>query len=112
MQIEPQVSFRNVERTEAVERKILEGIDKLEKVYDRITSVRIAVEDMNNDESPGHFFRIRIDVTVPGGEVVVNRKPGKEPTTDLVVAVGEAFDITWRRLKNFVQRRRDRVKTN
>lgn len=112
MQIEPQVSFRNVERTEAVERKILEGIEKLEKVHDRITSVRIALEDMNREDSPGHLYRVRIDITVPGGEVVVNKKPGADPPMDLVLVVGDAFDIAWRKLKKFVQRQRGQVKNH
>lgn len=112
MQIEPQVSFRNVERTEAVEQKILEGIAKLEKVYDRITSVRIALEDMHSEDSPGHLYRVRIDITLPGGEVVVNRKPGAEPAMDLMLAVGDAFDIAVRKLKKVVQRQRGRVKNH
>lgn len=110
MDVPPEIAFRNVERTPAVEDKILEGIDKLEKVYDRLTSVRIMVEDPNPSRETGNLYHVRIDMGVPGNEVVVRRKPPRDPHEDLVQAVGEAFDIARRRLRKFAERQRDEGK--
>ncbi len=110
MEIEPQVSFRNVERTDSLDRQILKGIDKLNNVHDRITSIRIGVEDERGPESPDHLYRVRIDITVPGGEVVVKEKPVGEPHPPLDQVLSEAFDAGFRKLREFRRKQRGDVK--
>lgn len=112
MDVPPEIAFRNVESTPAVEDKILEGIDKLEKVYDRLTSVRIMVEDPNPGRETGNLYHVRIDMGVPGNEIVVHRKPPRDPREDVVQAIGEAFDIARRRLRKFADLQRGEVKTH
>lgn len=104
MDVPPEVAFRNVERNEAVDEKIVEGIEKLEKVHPRLTSCRIAVEDPNPGRESGRLYRIRIDLGVPGGEVVVTRDPPRRPDEDLLQAVGDAFDTARRRLRKHVEK--------
>jgi len=112
MDVPPEIAFRNVERNDAVDRRILEGIEKLEKVYPRLTSCRIAVEDASPGRDSGHLYRVRIDLGVPGSEVVVSRDPPREPAEDLLHAVGEAFDIARRRLRKFAEKQRGEVKSH
>jgi len=112
MDVPPEIAFRNIERTAAVEKKILSGIDRLEKVYERLVSVRIMVEDQNPGRETGNLYHVRIDMGVPGNEIVVHRKPPPEPHEDLVQAVGEAFDIARRRLRKFSDLQRGEVKTH
>lgn len=111
MQIEPQVSYRNVEKTGVLEEKILEGIDKLEKVHHRITSVRIAVEDQSGgEETPDRLFRVRINVTIPGGDIVVERKPRGEPHPPLERVLLDAFEAARRQLRKRLEQQRGNVK--
>lgn len=110
MDVPPEIAFRNVERTDAVDRRILEGIEKLEKLYPRLTSCRIAVEDRNPGRESGRLFRIRIDLGVPGGEVVVTRDPPREPGEDPVHAIGDAFDIARRRLRKYAEKQQEDVR--
>lgn len=112
MDVPPEIAFRNVEATPAVEDKILEGIDRLEKVYDRLVSVRIMVEDPNPGRESGNLYHIRIDMGVPGKEIVVHRKPTQDPQEDLPQAVGQAFNVARRRLRKFSEMQRGEVKTH
>jgi hypothetical protein len=45
----------------------------------------------------GTIYHVRVDLTAPGGEVVVNREPGEDHThEDLHVAIRDAFDAARR----------------
>jgi hypothetical protein len=57
--------------------------------------------------SPGHCYGVKIDVRVPGEEVVT----GEHHRNDAIeVAVRGAFDAMGRRLEDYVRRRRGQVK--
>lgn len=51
---------------------------------------------------------MRVDVTVPGGEIVVKR----EPNEDIYVSIRDAFDAAQRQLKSRAKVRRGEVKTH
>lgn len=107
MDVPLEVAYRRVESTEALEEAISAGVRGLEKVYDRLTSCRIMVEDVDPDRTSGKLYQIRIDMTVPGNELVVKRKPSESPPDpDIFVAVDDAFDIARRRLRKWVEKRR------
>lgn len=112
MQIEPEVSFRNVRRTDALDREILEGIEKLGTVHDRITSVRMALEDQRGTGIQDHLYRVRIEITIPGGEVVVKETPGEGPHPPLTQVLNKAFDAARRKLKETRMQRRGQVKNH
>jgi ribosomal subunit interface protein len=80
---------------------------KLERYYDRITSCRIAVErPTGNHHNEGGPYRVRIDITVPGSELVASKE-----AEDLTTAVRDAFKAAERQVDEFSQRRRGDVKT-
>lgn len=110
MQIEPEVSFRNVQRTEFLDQAILEGIDKLKTVHDRITSVRIAVEDQRGTGIHDHLYRVRIEVTFPGGQVIVKEKPADGPHLPLEQVLSNAFDAARRKLRETRRQQKGQVK--
>ena len=54
---------------------------------------------------------MRIDITLPGGEVVVNREPPQHAAyKDVRVAIRDAFDAAVRQLEDFVRKQRVDVK--
>lgn len=112
MDVPPEIAFRHVDATAAVQDKIEEGLDKLEQVYPRLTSCRIMVEDRTPGRETGRRYHVRIDMGVPGKELVVHRDPPQNPHEDLVQAVGEAFDVARRRLRKFAEVQRGEVKTH
>lgn len=103
-----QIVYRGMDPSEALERDIRERVTKLENAYPRITSCHVAVE------APGHkgvVYEVRIDIDVPGHEVVVTREPGKNHAHENVyVALRDAFDAARRQLEAYSDRRRREVK--
>ncbi|MHC4989867.1 MAG: HPF/RaiA family ribosome-associated protein [Planctomycetota bacterium] len=113
MQIPVQVTFRDMPVSDALEMACWEEAAKLERYFDRITSCRVTVAAPHRSQTQGNQFEIRVDLTLPGGEVVVSREPPAHQTDeDPYVAVREAFDTTRRRLEDYVRRRRGDVKVH
>jgi ribosome-associated translation inhibitor RaiA/cold shock CspA family protein len=112
MQVPPEIAFRNIEPTDELKARILEGIESLEEVYDGIISCRVMVEETNPGRTSGKLNHVRLDITIPKNELVINRKPPARPTSyDLPQAISEAFDKARRQLREFKRIRRGDVKT-
>jgi cold shock CspA family protein/ribosome-associated translation inhibitor RaiA len=131
MQLTPTITFRGVERTDALETEILTRLRKLETYYRGIMGCRVAVELVQRHHEAGNRYHVRIDLTVPGEEIVVAHdasrhgeardqrvsKGRKDREVDpqrkhAAVAVHEAFDAARRRLQDYARRQRGVVKTS
>ena len=75
MKIPLQITFRNMLPSQAIEDNIREKASKLESFYDRIMGCRVIVEAPHRHHRKGKAYEVRIDLTVPGGELVINRSP-------------------------------------
>lgn len=120
-----------------IESQIREKASKLDQFYDRIMSCRVTVEAPHRRRRKGKRYNVRIDLTVPGGELVVNRLPRRvvEPDLELVkapfhekvenhepskraahddihVAIRDAFDTARRKLQDFARRQRGATKAH
>jgi cold shock CspA family protein/ribosome-associated translation inhibitor RaiA len=113
MQLPLQVSFRGMPRSAAIETDIREKAAKLEEFYDRITSVRVVVETPHRQHRQGKLFHVRIDVRVPGREIVVSREPAQHHAyEDVYVAIRDAFDAARRQIEDYAREMRGTVKTH
>lgn len=113
MQIPLQVSFRDMEPSQAVETKIRERAVKLERYYDRIMSCRVVVEAPHRRHHHGKLYHVRVDLTVPNGELVVSREPEERHShEDVYVAIRDAFDAAQRRLADYARRQRGDIKVH
>ena len=83
MKIPLQITFRNMPPSQAIEKNIREKAAKLESLYGRIMGCRVTVEAPHRRHHKGKAFRVRIDLTVPGGELLVNRAPKRLDTVKL-----------------------------
>lgn len=109
MQVPKQITFRNMDRSEFVETAVQEKIAKLESMTGRLTSCRVAVEALHRSHHKGHLYRVRIDVTLPGAELVVgNEHHDKHAHEDVYVAVRDAFDAMARRLRKTEDKRHEK----
>lgn len=107
MQVPLEISTRWIELTPTLEAELRRRAEKLERYYNRITSCRIAVElPTRNHHETGGPFRVRVDITVPGSELVADKE-----MDDLNAAVRAAFDAAERQVEDFSQRQRGDVKT-
>ncbi len=114
MDIPLEVSFRNMDRSDAVEARVRERAAKLEKFGDRITSCRVVIEAPQRRHHKGNLFHVRIEIGVPGRpELVVSRHPkDKHAHEDVHVAVRNAFDAARRQLEDYTRRIGGSVKTH
>ncbi|CAL1239187.1 HPF/RaiA family ribosome-associated protein [Candidatus Methylocalor cossyra] len=113
MKLPLQVTFRNMDPSEALEQNIRERAEKLNHFYDRLMSCRVMVEAQHRHHRQGNLYHVRLDLTVPGGELAVSRDPAQDHAhEDVYVAVRDAFDAARRRLEDFARRQRQEVKTH
>lgn len=129
MQLPIQISFRNMDSSPAIEARIREEAEKLSEFYDQIIGCRVMAEFPHRHHSRGKRFHIRIDLTVPGGEIVVNHEPslhhklqqtdGEElpkelevdaPHKDAYVAIRDTFKTARRQLQDYARKQAGVVK--
>lgn len=108
MEITLQITMRDILHSDALESHIREKAAKLEKFYPHIMHCRIVVDLPHKHHHQGRLFNVRIDMTVPGGELVVNRVTNE----DIYVAVRDAFQTAKRQLEDYGRRQRGDTKTH
>jgi thioredoxin reductase len=107
MNLTPQITYRDVRQTEALDRSIRSSIKRLERYHPNILGCRIAVEAPHRHQRKGRHYRVRIDLTVPGKELVVGHHPQLSPAhEDLSVALRDAFRAARRELQDHAGTRR------
>ncbi len=112
MDIPLEIAWLNVEKSETVEARIRERVEKLPRYFNRINSCRIAVEMPHRSQHHGKEFHIRIEVRVPEHELVVSNNPGdRRDHYDAHLAIRDAFDAMDRRLEEHSRKMRGEVKT-
>jgi len=103
-----QITIRDMEHSDALEAHIREKAAKLEEFFNRIMSCRVVVDMPHRHHHQGKQFNVRIDIGVPGNEIVVN----KDHAEDVYIAIRDAFDAAIRQLENYAQKIRGEVKTH
>jgi len=107
MQLPLQVTFRNLPPSEAVEAAVRERAGRLDRFFDRIMACRVVVEAPHQHHRKGRLYHVRINLTVPGEELVVSREPAEHHAyEDVYVAIRDAFDEARRQLEDHVRRHR------
>ena len=111
MQIPLQIVFRGIPQSEAVEAKIREKVEKLDKFHPHIMSCRVAVEAEHKHHHQGNQYHIRIDITTPRKELVVSREHhDQQAYEDIYVALRDAFNAAKRQLEDYARLDRGEVK--
>ena len=94
MQIPLQITLRNIAKSASVEAAIRRRAAKLDRFHRHIVSCRVVVGIPSRHKHQGKEFVVRLDIKVPGNEIVVTR----DHHVDLYSALHEAFDAAQRRL--------------
>ncbi len=106
-----QITVRDMPRSQALDETIRKKLDKLGRFYGQITSCRVLVEAVSRHQRQGQRYQVRIDITVPGDEIVITRDPARDSAhEDVYVAIRDAFDSARRQLQDFARRERGEVK--
>ncbi len=113
MDIPLQISFRNMDRSETVEAKVRERAARLESYFNHISSCRVVIEAPERRRRKGKLYHVRVEIGVPGTELVVSRHPrNKHAHEDVYVAVRDAFDAARRQLEDYGRKLSGHVKAH
>ena len=113
MQLPLQITFRNMEKSEAVEDNVKKWVAKLEKVAPDLISCRVVVAAPEPHKHKGGHFHTRIDLALPGQEIVVNREPPRhQGYVDAYVSIRDAFENARHKLSEYVRRHQGEVKAH
>ena len=113
MQLPLQITFRNLDRSDAIEAKVRGRAEKLQRYCDQIIGCRVVVEAQHKHHRHGNHYHVRVDLTVPEAELVANRDPDEHREyTDVYVAIRDAFDVIRRQLEDYGRRRSGQVKSH
>lgn len=96
-----EIALRGIAPSGALESYIGEQARKLDDICDRIRSCQVVAEAQQREKSQGAQLAVRLIVTLPGTEVVVNR----EHCNDVYEAVRNAFAAAGIQLKDYMRRR-------
>lgn len=101
-----QITAHDITLAPEMEADIRARVADLARYYDRIMSCRVTVDVPNLRHRQGGLYYVRLDFTVPGGELVIRRRPYE----DLRTAIQIAFNAARRRLQDYARRHRGAVK--
>ena len=104
---EPQITYRHMEHSPAMDARIAELAGKLHTLNPRITSCHVIVDQVDRHKTKGNQFEVHVVLHVPGrGEVVATRRSHEDP----YLAVNEAFETVTRELEKEIEMLRGEVK--
>ena len=106
MDVPLRISLRSITHSDALYRDIRSKAKKLERFYDHIVSCRVVLELAARRQRKRGPYCARIDLKVPGADIVVTH----EHDSDLHIALHDAFDAARRRLEDYARTRRGDVK--
>jgi cold shock CspA family protein len=113
MKVPLQIAFRNLAHSEAIEEAVRKQALKLERFSEQLLGCRVVMEVPHRHHEHGNLYRVHIDLTVPGEELVVNRVPPERVEyRQLGAALHDAFDTAARVLEDYERRRRRAVKAH
>ena len=112
MQVPLQITFKDVDHSDAVEAKIQDRVAWLERFYARIISCRVVVSKVNRHHHRGNLYSIHLSLRVPGEDLSISRVSDlNHAHKDIFVTIRDAFDAARRELEDFVRRQRGEVKS-
>lgn len=103
-----QITIPNFEHTEALDNQIRKHAEKLQKYFTEIHLCHVVVKYASKQHHKGNLFDIRLNITVPGKEIAINR----EANQDFSIALRDAFNAAKRQLEDYARLQRGEIKTH
>lgn len=101
-----ELSFHNMEPSDALKARVQDNVARLEQFFGRIISCRVAISlPHKSQKAVGNQPDVHVVLRVPGKEVVVSRKMNhnghKKADNDPYAVVDEAFATAQQQLKDW-----------
>src|SRR5262250_3232641 len=115
LQVPLEIAFHNIESSQWAEQEIRARVAELERLYDRLVSCRVRIDQRAKDLTGTIPPVVHIELGIPGrSDLVVSHEPDhllrKYRRPDLHKAINEAFRIAERQLLNIKELRDGRTK--
>lgn len=106
MDIPLELSFHNLEPSDALKAAVRAHVDKLEQFHDHIISCRVVIEIPNKSQkASGNPPDVHIVVRIPNKEIVVSREyknhGHKKAANDAYAVLEDAFQVAQKQLKDY-----------
>ncbi len=106
MDIPLELSFHNLESSDALKEAVRGHVNKLEQFHDHIIGCRVVIEmPHKSQKASGNPPDVHIVVRVPGKEIVVSRELShnghKKAATDAYAVLDDAFSVAQKQLKDY-----------
>ena len=106
MDIPLELSFHNVEPSDALKGSVEAHVQKLEQIHDHIIGCRVSIEmPHKSQKASGNPPDVHIVVRVPGKEIVVSREYNheghKKAATDAYAVLDDAFEVAQKQLRDY-----------
>jgi cold shock CspA family protein/ribosome-associated translation inhibitor RaiA len=113
MQIPLHINFHNMDRSPALEAKVREKTDRLQKFCAGIVGCSVEIEAPHHHHHQGNLYRVRMRITVPDREITVTRRAAEDHAhEDPYVALRDAFRAARRQLEDYSRTHRGDVKSH
>ena len=103
-----QITYRGMGPSEVMSEHIRGEAEKLEQFFDPIVGCHVVVEQPHKHHRQGKQFHVRVDLQVPGKDIVVTREHSeREAHEDPYLAVSDAFEAARHQLQHYADTARD-----
>lgn len=72
MQTPIQITFRDIEHSDAVEQRVNQKINKINRLFNNVTACRVTIEQTQKHQNQGKLYNVSIQLEVPGKLLSVN----------------------------------------
>ena len=104
-----EIVFRGMESSEFVEKSVRAHADHLIELAPEIVRCRVVLQAPTPHHTHGQPFHVRLELHVPGDDIVIDRDPGRgeKAHTDVYVAITDAFHGARRQIEERSRKRRE-----
>ena len=103
---QPTITYRGMPHSPAMDARIHELAGRLAEYNDRISAFHVVVDEIDRHKTKGNLFEVRIDLHVPGQEILATGQQDE----DAYVAISRAFQAAQRQLEESMRKRRDEAR--
>lgn len=107
MTIYTEISFRDMEPSEALELQITKRVKKIEEIFSHVSACRVIIEAPHKHRIRGNLFHVRVDLSVPRKELIASRDIKVNIAHEQVdVALRDSFTAIKRQLEKHKEKLR------
>jgi len=111
MRLPLQITFRQMEPSEALEKRIRLLAERLDHFSSHIMGCHVTIEAPHQHQQQGRIYEVRIELTVPQRELLAHREHrARHSHEDVYVALRDAFRAVRRQLEDYEREHRQDVK--